>query len=264
MASRCALSIPMSLDGPRLLGQPSRLPPLRTLIVHNFAWTGDPATGALNDDTVTMGLQSCTHWDALSHVGLRREALQRLPQHHRHRRGRRHPLRHRQGGPARHPWRAPRRRPHARRRAPRARRHHRPRRPRRRARAADHDLAPGDAVLVRTGLMGRSWPATAERTSTVLRGSPPRRRGGSGTTTWPCTPSTARTRIPSRPRTTRSSFPSTSSHCATWACCRARTGISTRWPRPAPPTAATASSSTPRPEPFVGASGAPVAPVAVR
>ena len=63
------LSVPMDLDGPRLLGQSSRLPPLRTLIVHNFAWTGDPATGELNDDTVTMGLQSCTHWDALSHVG---------------------------------------------------------------------------------------------------------------------------------------------------------------------------------------------------
>jgi kynurenine formamidase len=63
------LSLPMDAGGPRLVGQPSRLPPLRTLIVHNLAWTGDPATGELNDDTVTMGLQSCTHWDALSHVG---------------------------------------------------------------------------------------------------------------------------------------------------------------------------------------------------
>lgn len=63
------LWIAMDLDGPRLLGQPSRLSPLRTLTQHNFAWTGDPATGELNDDTVTMGLQSCTHWDALSHVG---------------------------------------------------------------------------------------------------------------------------------------------------------------------------------------------------
>jgi kynurenine formamidase len=63
------LSIPMDLDGPRLMGQASRIPPLRTLTVHNFAWTGDPATGELNDDTVAMGLQSCTHWDALSHVG---------------------------------------------------------------------------------------------------------------------------------------------------------------------------------------------------
>lgn len=63
------LSLPMDLDGPRLLGQSSRLPPLRTLTVHNYAWTGDPATGSLNDDTVTMGLQACTHWDGLSHVG---------------------------------------------------------------------------------------------------------------------------------------------------------------------------------------------------
>lgn len=64
-----SLAIPAGIDGPRLMGQSSRLPPLRTLTVHNFAWTGDPATGELNDDTVTMGLQSGTHWDALSHVG---------------------------------------------------------------------------------------------------------------------------------------------------------------------------------------------------
>lgn len=64
-----ALSVAMNIDGPKLLGQPNRLSPIRTLIIHNFAWTGDPATGELNDDLVTMGLQSCTHWDALSHVG---------------------------------------------------------------------------------------------------------------------------------------------------------------------------------------------------
>ena len=64
-----SLCLPLDLDGPRVLGQPSRVPPLRTLTVHNFAWTGDPATGELNDDVVTMGLQAGTHWDALSHVG---------------------------------------------------------------------------------------------------------------------------------------------------------------------------------------------------
>ncbi len=63
------LFLPLGLDGPRVLGQASRLPPLRTLTVHNLAWTGDPATGELNDDTVAMGLQTGTHWDALSHVG---------------------------------------------------------------------------------------------------------------------------------------------------------------------------------------------------
>ena len=67
--SAIPLSVPMDAAGPRLVGQASRLPPLRTLTMHNFAWTGDPGTGELNDDTVTMGLQSCTHWDALSHVG---------------------------------------------------------------------------------------------------------------------------------------------------------------------------------------------------
>lgn len=73
------LSIPADFDGPRLMGQPSRLPPLRTLIVHNFAWTGDPSTGELNDDTVTMGLQSCTHWDALSHMGYSGELYNGFP-----------------------------------------------------------------------------------------------------------------------------------------------------------------------------------------
>ena len=63
------LSIPADLTVPRIMGQQTRTPPLRTLIMQNFAWTGDPATGELNDDTVTMGLQSCTHWDALSHAG---------------------------------------------------------------------------------------------------------------------------------------------------------------------------------------------------
>lgn len=64
-----SLAIRADLRGPKLMGQSSRLPPLRTLTMHNFAFTGDPATGELNDDTVTMGLQSGTHWDALSHVG---------------------------------------------------------------------------------------------------------------------------------------------------------------------------------------------------
>ncbi len=64
-----SLAIPADIGGPKLMGQSSRLPPLRTLTMHNFAFTGDPATGQLNDDTVTMGLQSGTHWDALSHVG---------------------------------------------------------------------------------------------------------------------------------------------------------------------------------------------------
>ncbi len=64
-----SLAIPADINGPKLMGQSSRLPPLRTLTMHNFAFTGDPATGELNDDTVAMGVQSGTHWDALSHVG---------------------------------------------------------------------------------------------------------------------------------------------------------------------------------------------------
>lgn len=64
-----SLAIAADINGPKLMGQSSRLPPLRTLTMRNFAFTGDPSTGELNDDSVTMGLQSGTHWDALSHVG---------------------------------------------------------------------------------------------------------------------------------------------------------------------------------------------------
>ena len=74
-----SLAIPAGLDGPKLLGQSSRLPPLRTLTMHNFAFTGDPETGELNDDTVVMGVQSGTHWDALSHVGYRGELYNGFP-----------------------------------------------------------------------------------------------------------------------------------------------------------------------------------------
>jgi kynurenine formamidase len=63
-----SLAVPLHLDMPRLMGQANRLPPLRTSTQVNFAWTGDPATGQFNDDSVVMGLQIGTHWDALSHV----------------------------------------------------------------------------------------------------------------------------------------------------------------------------------------------------
>lgn len=66
---RVSLAMPLDLDVPRLIGQPSRTPPLRTSLLVDFSFTGDPDGPAFNDDSVTMGTQACTHWDALSHAG---------------------------------------------------------------------------------------------------------------------------------------------------------------------------------------------------
>ena len=33
-----------------------------------MAYTGDTDDCCFSDDTITMGLQACTHWDALAHV----------------------------------------------------------------------------------------------------------------------------------------------------------------------------------------------------
>lgn len=62
-----SLAIELNGDVPRTRGQPSRRPPLRTSLMVNYAFLGDPAKGAFNDDAVTMGLQLSTHWDALAH-----------------------------------------------------------------------------------------------------------------------------------------------------------------------------------------------------
>ena len=149
------LYIPADMSGPKLLGQSSRLPPLRSLTMRNFAWTGDPATGELNDDTVTMGLQSGTHWDALSHVGYDGLLYNGFPNS---------TVTVEAGatrcgidkvGPIVTPWRPPRRRPTARGRPPRSRLRHHPRAPRLPpSTRRDASLAAGDVVLVRTGLMG--------------------------------------------------------------------------------------------------------------
>ncbi len=60
---------------------------------------GDPADFCSSDDTITMGLQACTHWDALAHVSYDGQALQRLPRRRDHRRAGRDPLRHPPGRP---------------------------------------------------------------------------------------------------------------------------------------------------------------------
>jgi kynurenine formamidase len=62
------LAMPLDEDGPQTGSIPGRVNPQRTMLAVNVAYTGDPTDLCANDDVVTMGLQSCTHWDALAHV----------------------------------------------------------------------------------------------------------------------------------------------------------------------------------------------------
>jgi kynurenine formamidase len=64
-----SLSIPMHADGPqtgRVLGREN---PKHEVTVASFAFTGDAGDFQTSDDKVETGLQSATHWDALSHAG---------------------------------------------------------------------------------------------------------------------------------------------------------------------------------------------------
>ncbi|HEX5370869.1 MAG TPA: cyclase family protein [Dehalococcoidia bacterium] len=65
---RFSLAIPMSADGPQLGFVPGRTNPTRTTIAH-FELYGDDERGIrFNDDAVQMGVQAATHWDALGHA----------------------------------------------------------------------------------------------------------------------------------------------------------------------------------------------------
>jgi kynurenine formamidase len=65
-----AFSMAVRLDGngPQMGGIPGRINPLRTMVALNTPYTGSLEGFCCNDDTVTMGLQAATHWDALAHV----------------------------------------------------------------------------------------------------------------------------------------------------------------------------------------------------
>ena len=66
---RIALGIPLDESGPQTGIVPGRVNPVRTMLSVNQPYLrGDPNNFCNSDDTVTMGLQSCTHWDALGHV----------------------------------------------------------------------------------------------------------------------------------------------------------------------------------------------------
>ncbi|MBA4864914.1 cyclase family protein [Streptomyces sp. PSKA54] len=64
---RVPLALPLQQDGVQTGVIPGRVNPLHTMVQINQEIFG-PGTVACSDDAVTMGLQAATHWDALTHV----------------------------------------------------------------------------------------------------------------------------------------------------------------------------------------------------
>ncbi|MCF1598988.1 cyclase family protein [Streptomyces muensis] len=64
---RIPLALPLQQDGVQTGMIPGRVNPLHTMVQINQELFG-PGTVACSDDAVTMGLQAATHWDALTHV----------------------------------------------------------------------------------------------------------------------------------------------------------------------------------------------------
>jgi kynurenine formamidase len=65
---RFSLALPLSEDGPQLGFVPGRTNPTRTMIAVHEPLGGAEDGVRFNDDAVQMGLQAATHWDALAHV----------------------------------------------------------------------------------------------------------------------------------------------------------------------------------------------------
>ncbi|MFI6371076.1 cyclase family protein [Streptomyces sp. NPDC050546] len=64
---RIPLALPLRQDGVQTGMIPGRVNPLHVMVQINQELFG-PGTVACSDDAVTMGLQAATHWDALPHV----------------------------------------------------------------------------------------------------------------------------------------------------------------------------------------------------
>ncbi|MBZ4014230.1 cyclase family protein [Streptomyces purpurogeneiscleroticus] len=64
---RIPLALPLRQDGVQTGAIPGRVNPLHTMVAINHEMFG-PDTVATSDDVVTMGLQAATHWDGLTHV----------------------------------------------------------------------------------------------------------------------------------------------------------------------------------------------------
>ena len=65
---RFSLALRLDQRGPQVGGVPGRVNPLRTMIAINSEFAGTIDGFCTSDDVVTMGLQAATHWDALAHV----------------------------------------------------------------------------------------------------------------------------------------------------------------------------------------------------
>jgi kynurenine formamidase len=65
---RIELALPLSTDGPQLGFVRGRTNPTRTMVAVHEALGDDVEGVRFNDDAVQMGLQAATHWDALAHV----------------------------------------------------------------------------------------------------------------------------------------------------------------------------------------------------
>ena len=66
--TRFPLAIRLDANGPQMGNVPGRTNPLHTMVAINQTYTGDITDACFNDDTVSLGLQAGTHWDALAHV----------------------------------------------------------------------------------------------------------------------------------------------------------------------------------------------------
>lgn len=66
--TRIPLAIRLDVNGPQLGTIPGRINPLHWMVALNTPYSGDVDDFCASDDVLTMGLQSCTHWDALAHV----------------------------------------------------------------------------------------------------------------------------------------------------------------------------------------------------
>lgn len=64
---RVPLALPLQQDGVQTGMIPGRVNPLHTMVQINQELFG-PGTVATSDDAVTLGLQAATHWDALTHA----------------------------------------------------------------------------------------------------------------------------------------------------------------------------------------------------
>ncbi|MFN8017751.1 MAG: cyclase family protein [Acidimicrobiales bacterium] len=74
-----SLAVPFDADGPQTGAIPGRTNPELEMTAINVEYTGSPDGFTTNDDRFQMGVQACTHWDALSHVGYSGELYNGVP-----------------------------------------------------------------------------------------------------------------------------------------------------------------------------------------